>query len=145
MPTLDVAINALRAKHGAQQFDAAVKKIKRGSKEVDKSTKSNEKSFKSLGTQMKTVVVGMVGLAAAYKGLRFAQVAVKEIVSFEMELANVSTMLDEQTIHYLPGYEGAWCWHCCRIHSARWPQECCNRWSAIFTSGQGHNQEGESG
>jgi len=105
MPTLDVAINALRAKHGAQQFDTAVKKIKRGSKEVDKSTKSNEKSFKSLGTQMKTVVTGMVGMAAAYKGLRFAQTAVKEAATFGMELANVSTMLDGQTMHYLPGYE----------------------------------------
>ena len=112
MPTLDVAINALRAKHGAKEFEAAARKIKKAAKEaddgvkkVDKGIKKNAKSFKSLGQQMKSVVIGLVGVAAAYKGLRFAQTAVKDSAAFGMELANVSTMLDEQTMRYLPGYE----------------------------------------
>lgn len=107
MPTLDVAIDARRAKQGARQFDDAVKKVKRGAGEVDRSTKKSTKSFNNLGGSMKKVVVGMVGLAAAYKGIRFAKAAVKEIVAFETELANVSTMLDDQTMRYLPGYEKA--------------------------------------
>lgn len=107
MPTLDVAINALRAKHGAKQFDDSVRKIKRSAGQVDKSVKSNTKSFKGMGDQMRSVVIGMVGLAAAYKGLRLAQTSVKELIAFEMELANVSTMLDDQTLRYLPGYEDA--------------------------------------
>ena len=105
MPTLDVAINARKAKAGTAQFDSSVKKIKRGGKDIDRSVKSNTKSFSSFGGQIKNVATGLISLAVAYKGLRFAQSAVKEIVAFEMELANVSTMLDEQTMAYLPGYE----------------------------------------
>ena len=105
IPTLDVAINALRAEHGAKKFEAAARKIKREAKEVDKSVKKNKESFNSLGKQMKTVVVGMVGMAVAYKALRFAVSSVKEIVAFQKQLASVSTMLTDQTINLLPGFE----------------------------------------
>ncbi len=107
MPTLDVAINALRAKQGAQQFDVATKKIKRGAKDVDRSVKKNVSSFKSLGTQMKTAVIGMAGLAAAYKAVRFTKDAVKEAVAFELQLANVATMLNLHTKVFLPEYKTA--------------------------------------
>ena len=107
MPTLDVAIDARKAKQGAQQFDDSVKKVKRGAGDIDKGIKSNEKSFSSLGGSIKKVVVGMIGIAAAYKGLRFAIASVKEFAAFEMGLANVSTMLDDITMKYMPGYEKA--------------------------------------
>ena len=105
MPSLSVAIDARKAKQGADQFDDAVKKVKRGGGDIDKGIKSNEKSFGSLGRSMKKVVVGMIGMAAAYKGLRFAIASVKEFAAFEMGLANVSTMLDDATMKYMPGYE----------------------------------------
>jgi TP901 family phage tail tape measure protein len=105
MPNLDVAINALRAKHGAKEFDSAAARIKRNAKKIDNSVDKNTKSFNNLGGELKRTAVGLVSLAAAYKGLRFAQSAVKEMAVFEMELANVSTMLDNQTMSYLPGYE----------------------------------------
>jgi len=47
----------------------------------------------------------LIGVAAAYKGLRFAISSVKEFADFEMGLANVSTMLDNATMKYMPGYE----------------------------------------
>lgn len=105
IPSLDVAINALRAKHGAQQFDTAVKKIKRGAAGVDKSLAKNNKSMNRFGAGMGKMVVGMVGIAAAYKGLAFAKSAVREFAAFEQQLANISTMLDDQTMRFLPGYK----------------------------------------
>lgn len=105
MPSLDVAINALRAKRGAAEFDTAVKKIKRGSASVDKSVKGTDKALGGLGRQLKTVATGMLGMAAAYKAVRFFQSSAQEAISFETALANVSTMLDDQTMVYLPGYK----------------------------------------
>ncbi len=105
MPTLDVAINALRAKHGAKQFDEAVKKIKRGSKDVDKSIKKNEKSFLNFSKGTKNIAVGLIAMGVAYKAFRFAISSVKEFAAFEMGLANVSTMLDDATMKYMPEYE----------------------------------------
>ena len=105
IPQLDIAINALRAKAGAQQFDDAVKKVQRGAKGVDTSVVATGKSISNFGSQIRNVATGLIGFAAAYKGLSFIKTSVKDFAVFEMELANISTMLDEQTISYLPGYE----------------------------------------
>lgn len=51
------------------------------------------------------MAVGLIGVAVAYKGLRFAISSVKEFAAFEMGLANVSTMLDDSTMKYMPAYE----------------------------------------
>lgn len=104
MPSLDVAINALRASTGAKQFDDAVRKIQRGSKDVDRSVKQNDTSMNKLGFSLNRVALGLVSVATAYKGLRLAQGAVREFALFESQLANVSTMLSQQTMHYLPLY-----------------------------------------
>lgn len=104
MPSLDVAINARKAKQGAAQFDDAVGRIRRGARDVNKSAARADKSLGGLGSQVKNVAIGLVGLGAAYKGFRFAISSVKEIAAFELNLANVSTMLNSQTMKYLPRY-----------------------------------------
>lgn len=105
MPSLDVAINALRAKHGANQFDAAVKRIKRGASEADVNVRRADKSIGKFSSTAKAAVGGVIGLAVAYKSLRFATSSVKEFADFEMHMANVSTMLTDATMKYMPGYE----------------------------------------
>lgn len=105
MPSLDVVINAMRAEAGAKKFDKAVKKVQRGAAGVDRSVAKTEKSMNRFGGTLGKVAIGMVGMAAAYKGLRFAQSAVREFAAFEQQLANVSTMLNEQTMRFLPGYK----------------------------------------
>ena len=107
IPSLDVAINALRAEAGAKKFDKSVKKIQRGAAGVDRSIAANDKSMNRFGGTLGKVAVGMFGMAAAYKGMRFAQSSLKEFAAFEQQLANVSTMLENQTMHYLPGYKDA--------------------------------------
>jgi len=44
---------------------------------------------------------------ASQAALAYGAVSVKAFASFEKQLASVSTMLDEQTMRYLPGYERA--------------------------------------
>lgn len=105
MPTLDVAINALRAKHGARQFDDAAKKIRRGARNVDSAVKKTDKSFLKFSKGTKNIALGLIGMAAAYKALRFSIASVKEFAAFEMGLANVSTMLDDTSMKYMPQYE----------------------------------------
>lgn len=104
MPSLDVAINALRAEAGAKKFDKSVKKIQKGAKDTDRAVKKNDETLNRFGGTLGKVAVGMVGMAAAYKGMRLAQTAVKEFAAFEQQLANVSTMLDRQTMGFLPQY-----------------------------------------
>ena len=105
MPSLDVAINSLKAEAGAKKFDKSVKKIQRGAAGVDKSVKKTDKNLNKMGGSLSKVAIGMVSMAAAYKGMRFAQSAIKEFAAFEQQLANVSTMLDEQTMVFLPQYK----------------------------------------
>jgi TP901 family phage tail tape measure protein len=105
MPSLDVAINALRAEHGAKKFDAAVKKIKKGASQVDSSLEKNSKTFSNFSSQLQNVVVGFAGIAGAYKAFGFFKEGIQLAAAYELELANVNTMLDEQTAHYLPQFE----------------------------------------
>lgn len=105
MPTLDVAINALKAKHGARQFDDAAKKCQRGAKNLNRSLTSTQRGLDSLGSKFRTVAKAALGMAAVYKIGRFIKGSIVEMAKFEMELANVSTMLDETTMVYLPKYK----------------------------------------
>jgi TP901 family phage tail tape measure protein len=105
MPSLDVGINARKAKAGANDFTDATRKIQAESKKTDASLASTDQKTKSLGKTLAKAGLAFVTLGAAYKGARFIGAAVKEFAAFEMELANVSTMLDEQTMHYMPLYE----------------------------------------
>ena len=107
MPSLDVAIDARKAKQGAREFDSAVKKVQRGAGGVDQSIKRVDGSINHFGGGMKKVAAGLITMAVAYKALRFAMSSVKEAVAFELGLANISTMLDKQTMLYLPKYEKA--------------------------------------
>lgn len=104
MPTLDVAINALRAKHGAKQFDQAAAKIKRAAKGVDKSVDKTEKKLGFLGDRYKSVAKAALGMAVTYGTIRFLKSAIQEMAQYEVGLANVSTMLDDTTMKYLPKY-----------------------------------------
>lgn len=104
MPSLSVAINARKAKQGAQQFDESVKKMQRGARNTNTSIRKTDKALGGLGSQVKNVAVGLVGLGVAYKGFRLAVSSVKEFAAFELSLANVSTMLSEQAMKFLPAY-----------------------------------------
>lgn len=104
MPSLSVAIEANRAKQGAAEFAAATNQIKNSAAGVDNSVKKTDRALGGLGAQIGNVAVGMVGLAAVYKGLRLAISSTKEFAAFELGLANVSTQLTDQTMKYLPMY-----------------------------------------
>jgi TP901 family phage tail tape measure protein len=105
MPTLDVAINALRAKHGAKQFDDAVKRVQSGAKKTDKDIKKVDKSVNTLGRTLTQAAKAAAGFFVAHRGARFLRESLREFAQFETQLANVSTMLDEQTMSYLPQYK----------------------------------------
>jgi len=105
MPTLDVAINALRAQLGARQFDAAVKRVQVSAAKATASVVTMDKASTSLGTTMSRMGKYAVGAMAAYGAFKFVKGAVKEFAAFEKQLAEVSTMLDDQTMHYLPQYK----------------------------------------
>lgn len=104
MPTLDVAINALRAKHGAKQFDQAAEKIKRAGKKVDGAVDKTEKKLGFLGDRYKSVAKAAIGMAVTYGVIRFLKSSVKEMALYEVGLANISTMLDETSMKYMPKY-----------------------------------------
>jgi len=70
MATLQLAIDARKARAGASQFVSATKRI-------------------------------------STAAILYAGIAVKAFASFETQLANVSTMLDSQTMHYMPRYKAA--------------------------------------
>ena len=105
MPTLDVAINALRAKHGAQQFDDAAKKIQRGASGIDRNVIKTQKGLGGLANQFKTVAKAALGMVVVYKAGRLLASSVKEMAKYELELANISTMLDETSMKYMPRYK----------------------------------------
>jgi len=105
MPTLDVAINALRAKHGAQQFDDAAKKIQRGARGIDKDVIRTQKGLGGLASQFKTVAVAAGGMMMLYKVGGLLKSSVQEMAKYELELANISTMLDETSMKYMPRYK----------------------------------------
>lgn len=105
MPTLDVAINALRAKHGAKQFDDAAAKIKRAGKGVDRAVDKTEKKLGFLGDKYKTVAKAALGMAVTYGAVRFFRASIKEMANYELELANISTMLDTTSMKFMPRYE----------------------------------------
>ncbi|KKN70970.1 hypothetical protein LCGC14_0425720 [marine sediment metagenome] len=105
MPNLDIAIRAQKAKQGADQFATATQKIRRGARDVDASSKRVDKSMNSMSQSVRRAATGLIGLAAAWRGLRFAGSSLKAFADFETSLARVSTMLDDQTAHFLPEYE----------------------------------------
>jgi TP901 family phage tail tape measure protein len=105
MPSLDVAINSLRAKHGADQFDSAVRKIQTSATKVDKSVAKVDKGFNTLGTTMGKLGKVMVGFVGFYAVSRYLKSSIKELAAYEKQLAEVSTMLDDQTMRYLPQYK----------------------------------------
>lgn len=104
MPTLDVAINALKAKYGADQFDAAIRKMQQGAVSLDRDLNRTEKSITGLGGTVDALAKRFTGLAAVYGVYRFFKESVQEAAKFETELARVSILLDEQTMSYLPKY-----------------------------------------
>ena len=59
-------------------------------------------TFRNIGREM--VKYSKVAAVAA---TGYAAISVKAFASFEEQMANVSTMLDEQTMHYMPQYEKA--------------------------------------
>ena len=105
MPTLDVAINALRAKHGAKEFDQAAAKIKRAGKGVDKAVDKTEKKLGFLGDRYKSVAKAALEMAVTYGAVRFLKSATREAANYELELANISTMLDATSMKFMPRYE----------------------------------------
>jgi len=105
MPTLDAIIDARKAQQGAQQFDTATTQMKGSAAVADASVKKTDKALAGLSAQVSRAAIGLVGLGAAYKGIRYTTTAVKDFAAFELGLANVSTMLNDQTMKYLPEYE----------------------------------------
>jgi len=105
VPTLDVAINALKAKHGAKQFDDAAKKCQQGAKTLDRDLTRTQKGLDALGGKFKTVIKAALGMTAVYGIGRLLKSSVQEMAKFEMELANVSTMLDETSMQFMPKYK----------------------------------------
>ena len=102
---MDIAIRAQKAKQGAAQFTTATQKIRRGARDVDQNIKKTDRSFDSFGKSARRAATGLIGLAAAWRALRFAGSSLKAFADFETSLARVSTMLDDQTAHFLPEYE----------------------------------------
>lgn len=102
---MDVAIRAQKAKQGAAQFTTATQKIRRGARDVDQNIKKTDRSFDSFGKSARRAATGLIGLAAAWRALRFAGSSLRAFADFETSLARVSTMLDDQTAHFLPEYE----------------------------------------
>jgi len=105
MPTLDVAINSLRAKAGATQFDQAAAKIKQSAKNIDRGIAQTQKGLGGLGDKFKTVAKAALGMAAVYGVSRFLKSSIQEMAQYELGLANVSTMLDESSMKFMPKYE----------------------------------------
>lgn len=104
MPELDVAINALRAKHGADQFESAVEKIRRSASGADKDVNRLDRSTGSLGTTMGSLGRTLAGFVGFYALSRAIKSSISEYVKFESQLAEIASMLDEQTMHYMPEY-----------------------------------------
>lgn len=102
---MDVAINSLAAKYGADQFDVAVKKMQRGAASLDRDLGKTETGVSSLGGAFGQLGSRITGVAAVYGLSRFVKSSIKEMANFEQELANVSTMLDDQAMKYLPKYK----------------------------------------
>jgi len=105
MASLEVAILAQKAKQGARDFVAAVRKIRAGGDNVAKGAQKTQTAMDSMAASLKKAATGMVTMAAAYKAIRFTGSSAKEMANFESSLAHISTMLDDQTMKYLPEYE----------------------------------------
>lgn len=104
MPTLDVAIDVMKAKYGADQFDSAIRKMQRGAESLDKGLSKTDAGFLGLGKTVDGLAKRLTGLAAVYSIERFVKSSVQEMMKFETGLARVSLMLDEQSMRYLPKY-----------------------------------------
>ncbi len=88
--TLRLNVDSSGAVRGAAQYDKAVD-------QVAASTKNTTATVNHL---IKT----MGGLWLAYKGVSVVRESVKEFAAFERQMANVSTMLNEQSMRHLPQY-----------------------------------------
>jgi hypothetical protein len=88
--TLSLRIDASQARAGAQQFTGATN-------QVASATKGATAAVGALST-------ALGGLYIAYKAIAIIKESVKEFAAFERQMANVSTMLNDQSMKYLPQY-----------------------------------------
>ncbi len=105
MPSLDIAIRAARAITGAKQFDQAMRRVRKSARDATKEVEKTDRSLKKQDKTVRNAAVGLISLAVAWKALRFGMSSLKAFADFETSLARVSTMLDDQTAHFLPEYE----------------------------------------
>lgn len=75
-----------------------------GIKDYGNASDSAVRKSGGLERGLKRVAAGFVGVAGVYKAYNFAKSAVKDYAALELEMANVSTMLNEQTMKFLPQY-----------------------------------------
>lgn len=80
--------------------------LKVDSSQYDRVMKRVEMQLRRAARRMTTTSIRMAKVALVAITAK-ATLSVKAFASFEEQLANVSTMLDEQTMHYMPGYERA--------------------------------------
>ncbi len=111
MPALDVAIRAAAAVVGAKKFDQATRRVRKSARDaakgvdqVDKALDKQGKTATKTSSEMGRLAKRLIGAAAAYKAFRFTVSSVREFAKFQKGMANVSTMLNEQTRKLLPKY-----------------------------------------
>jgi TP901 family phage tail tape measure protein len=88
--TLSLAIDASQARAGAQQFTGATNQVTTATKGATAALAALSKAFG--------------GLYIAYKAISIVKESVREFAVFERQMANVSTMLNDQSMKHLPQY-----------------------------------------
>lgn len=89
---LDLGNLLVHLKADSSQYDRVMKRVEQSLRRATK---------RMAATSIRLAKYALVAVTAQ------ATLSVKAFASFETQLANVSTMLDEQTMHFMPGYERA--------------------------------------
>lgn len=105
MPGIDVAIDARRAKTGADTFHTSADKVISSANKMDGAVAKSNTQMGGLGLSIGKVVAAAGGLIVFRKVAGFVSDSVKEFSRLQVSMAEVNTMLDRSSEHLLPGME----------------------------------------
>lgn len=107
MPQLDLAISTHKAKAGAAAFAGASNSVVANAGKMDLAIAGVDTKSKLLSSSMMVMAKAAAGLFVFSKVSKYIAGTVKEFSALEAQMAQVSTMLTEQTMHLLPGMTDA--------------------------------------
>lgn len=104
MPSLSLAISSREARVGAAEFAAAAKQASTAARDLDRDVRGLDNASGKAGSSLQMLEKKAAGLFTLYAAQRYVRSAIKEMSVFEEGIENVSTMLNAQTMHFIPEF-----------------------------------------